>query len=504
VGILTPLVLDNPDRLLAQEERSSDVEFVGPLSEAERDILIVTRGPIYFRNEPVECGSLCLRLLYNRRFDSVTVARAAISDPAVAASYGSTFRLEKRDRCPEPSRPDTLIGWQTAAQNGSDKVLAGVLGRLSVGECFIRDDLRESLAALTLTWSERTRISPRSSASVESTLERGRVRLSLRSAGQEQVLFQRTSTIQKALGPFLFFNPATGLISSLEPGWQRWDVNQGSFYVADIEKQLFGAAAEPPEGAPHAILRDRLTSVLNNPTATNLVAVANAYLGSVMSQGEVTSADIAVQRALIADDRYTFRFEFHPAFKRNQAQIDLLADVALQRALRFSTLPLSGNDSSTVYVPANFVAQASPEAFKALSEPIFALMSHNSIQAFRSGLVARLGELGPLGDQRLVALLSDWKPETIYFAYNVVSGICRAGRTSAGQVEALENVVVLEARRHRDSAIWDTSEVGSPASFTLARLGHTLPLNRIETSARFLARLKDGAARATDRANPCP
>ncbi|MEH2532120.1 hypothetical protein V1277_001498 [Bradyrhizobium sp. AZCC 1588] len=91
------------------------------------------------RGEGPYCEALCLRLLYNGAVARVIAAARYPDGKIERASY----RIERRDQCPKPDLPRSLIVWpeQHLALRGTGprRVEDRVQARISAGECLVRD-----------------------------------------------------------------------------------------------------------------------------------------------------------------------------------------------------------------------------------------------------------------------------------------------------------------------------------------------------------------------------
>jgi hypothetical protein len=92
------------------------------------------------RGEGPYCEALCLRLLYN---GAVARVIAAARSPDGKKIELASYRIERRDQCPKPDLPRTLIVWpeQHRALRGTKlrRVEDRVQARISAGECLVRD-----------------------------------------------------------------------------------------------------------------------------------------------------------------------------------------------------------------------------------------------------------------------------------------------------------------------------------------------------------------------------
>jgi hypothetical protein len=100
------------------------------------------------RGEGPFCEALCLRLLYNGVVSRV-IAVARFSDGIELAGY----RIERRDQCPKPDLPRSLIVWpQQHLEMGTEprSVEQRVQARIAGGECLVREAARIEDAAMVI------------------------------------------------------------------------------------------------------------------------------------------------------------------------------------------------------------------------------------------------------------------------------------------------------------------------------------------------------------------
>lgn len=91
------------------------------------------------RGEGPYCEALCLRLLYNGAVSRVVAVARLPEGKLELASY----RIERRDQCPNPDLPRSLIVWPREhlawRDTGPKGVKQRVQARISAGECLVRD-----------------------------------------------------------------------------------------------------------------------------------------------------------------------------------------------------------------------------------------------------------------------------------------------------------------------------------------------------------------------------
>ena len=81
------------------------------------------------------CEALCLRLLFNGAVSRV-VSVARFPDGRVDQA---SFRIERRDQCPDPELPHKLIVWSGEGKYRRYSIAESIQARTAAGECLVRD-----------------------------------------------------------------------------------------------------------------------------------------------------------------------------------------------------------------------------------------------------------------------------------------------------------------------------------------------------------------------------
>jgi hypothetical protein len=92
------------------------------------------------------CEALCLRLLYNGAVSRV-IAAARFPDGRIDQA---SFRIERRDQCPDPELAHKLIVWSGEGKYRRYSIAESVQARIAAGECLVRDAGRMEHADATI------------------------------------------------------------------------------------------------------------------------------------------------------------------------------------------------------------------------------------------------------------------------------------------------------------------------------------------------------------------
>jgi hypothetical protein len=93
------------------------------------------------------CEALCLHLLYNRAVSRV-IAVARFPDGRVDQA---SFRIERRDQCPDPELRPNMIVWSGGGKHRRYSIAESVQARIAAGECLVRDAGRMEDADVTIS-----------------------------------------------------------------------------------------------------------------------------------------------------------------------------------------------------------------------------------------------------------------------------------------------------------------------------------------------------------------
>ncbi|UPJ47573.1 hypothetical protein IVB30_30510 [Bradyrhizobium sp. 200] len=206
------------------------------------------------RGEGPYCEALCLRLLYN---GAVARVIAAARFPDGKKIELASYRIERRDQCPKPDLPRTLIVWpeQHLALRGTKprRVEDRVQARISAGECLVRDAgrIEDAEAIISVrTVKVGTDIFQGSWNPWIDTV--GARRLEILEAGG-RVLYRRTEVTAALLSIPLRSTAGGGLLTSVTyVGWarSRADTLPLGPDARDILPGLLGEEATRPPDVP--------------------------------------------------------------------------------------------------------------------------------------------------------------------------------------------------------------------------------------------------------------
>jgi len=206
------------------------------------------------RSEGPFCEALCLRLLYNGVVSRV-IAVARFHDGTEVAGY----RIERRDQCPKPDLPRSLIVWpqqHLKMGTGPRSVEQRVEARMAAGECLVREAARIEDAGMV--------IAVRSIKAGTSSLRKpwslwldtvNAKRLEV-SEADGRVLYRRTQITAELLSAPLRSTAGGGLLTSVTyVGWAYRVVNIQPLGPdgRDILPALLGKEASHPPDVPNTV-----------------------------------------------------------------------------------------------------------------------------------------------------------------------------------------------------------------------------------------------------------
>jgi hypothetical protein len=264
VAILLVVVFKIPDMLNAPHEQeivqlqATDLQPPGVIKlPAIVAIELPSSSHSGRRGEGPYCEALCLRLLYN---GAVARVIAAARFPDGKKIELASYRIERRDQCPKPDLPRTLIVWpgqhlalrDTQSRRVEDRVQA----RISAGECLVREagriedadtvisvrNVKEGADIFQGPWSPRL-----------DTV--GARRLEIVEA-DGRVLYRRTEVTAALMSTPLRSTAGGGLLTSVTyAGWARYRADTQPLGPAarDILPGLLGEEASRPPDLPDTV-----------------------------------------------------------------------------------------------------------------------------------------------------------------------------------------------------------------------------------------------------------
>jgi hypothetical protein len=155
-----PRMINAPHEQEIAQLQATDVE---PSDVIKLPAVVAIELPKFWlgaRGEGPFCEALCLRLLYNGVVSRViSIARSPNGTTELAS-----FRIERRDQCPKPDLPRSLIVWprqHLEMGTGPKSVENRVKARIAAGECLVREAGRVEDAGLVIAFrSAKAGVSP--------------------------------------------------------------------------------------------------------------------------------------------------------------------------------------------------------------------------------------------------------------------------------------------------------------------------------------------------------
>jgi hypothetical protein len=195
------------------------------------------------------CEAICLRLLYNGAVSRV-IAVARFPDGRVEQA---SFRIERRDQCPEPELRPNLITWLGDGNNGPYGIAGNVHARIAAGERLVRDAgrIEEADAIISVRHIKvgdgfvESQWNPRLDMMYAQRLE-------IIEAGG-RVLYRYTQVHAALLAAPLRWTTSFGLLSTaIVSGWVRREVSTPSIGPdgRDVLPGILGAEVTRPPDPP--------------------------------------------------------------------------------------------------------------------------------------------------------------------------------------------------------------------------------------------------------------
>ena len=154
-AIMIPRTVNAP---LAQEIEELQITDVQPPGIIKLPAIVAVELPKRYESSHgggPYCEALCLRLLYNGVVSRVIAAEIR---PDGKIEPASSYRIERRDQCPKPDLPNSLIVWlgELHAEGGvrSMGIKDRVRARISAGECLVRGAGRVEDADAVISFRE--------------------------------------------------------------------------------------------------------------------------------------------------------------------------------------------------------------------------------------------------------------------------------------------------------------------------------------------------------------
>jgi hypothetical protein len=264
VAILLVVVFKIPDMLNAPHEQeiaqlqATDLQPPGLVKlPAIVAIELPSSSHSGRRGEGRYCEALCLRLLYN---GAVARVIAAARFPDGKKIELASYRIERRDQCPKPDLPRTLIVWpgqhlalrDTQSMRVEDRVQA----RISAGECLVREAGRIEDADTVISVRNVKEGADIFQGPWNPWLDTvGARRLEIVEA-DGRVLYRRTEVTAALMSTPLRSTAGGGLLTSVTyAGWARYraDTQPLGPDARDILPGLLGEEASRPPDLPDTV-----------------------------------------------------------------------------------------------------------------------------------------------------------------------------------------------------------------------------------------------------------
>jgi hypothetical protein len=247
-----PAMINAPREQEIVQLQASDVKPAGIIklpATVAIELPASSRSDFRRRELRPSCEALCLRLLYNGAVSRV-IAAARFPDGRIEQV---SFRIERRDQCPEPELPYKLITWLGEGNNGPYGIAGNVQARIAAGECLVRDAgrIEEADAIVSVRHVKVGDGFVESQWNLWLDLLNAQ-RLEIIEAGG-RVLYRYTQVHAALLAAPLRWTTSFGLLSTaIVSGWVRRDVSTPSIGSdgRDVLPGILGAEVTRPPDPP--------------------------------------------------------------------------------------------------------------------------------------------------------------------------------------------------------------------------------------------------------------
>ncbi len=363
------------------------------------------------RDAGTRCEDLCLRLLYNDGFETVTIAYApdARPDHDAPAVETTTYKIERRSSC-LGSDHERIASWGGETSPGSGLTAeAAVRAQMAAGRCVERVAGRAEQSELTLLMISTPPKPGRGGnplALNPDTLEAHRLELR-RTANQTPPIYRKTFVTRQPLTmPFAISYVDAGQLS-VRPGLAFSDRTRTSFeseratFLALFGKRVRqpdpGLAAEDLAALAMAALDDPITS------AGIVTQRVNAMIIGAAGRRRASAQEAAVLVRALGDARFSSLRELGVHGHLFNGQIDGAARDIMRRMLD----PPMTNDADPgdrVSITARLVRGLSPEGVRSIGPELMRLTEMPWTRERGRHAVRRLGDIGPEGVAKLLEL----------------------------------------------------------------------------------------------------
>jgi hypothetical protein len=288
-----------------------------------------------FGDPNASCNDVCRRLLFGGEVDWVRMTQVSrvVSGPRLIAPRSATYRIERRDSCPQVYPAGTAIEKE-------------VRDRLVAGDCLVvtsgETGAPEAGAKITTLYFNQQYPpqlpdqGPKNSI-VESVKQ---LRIDHQQNGQVVAVFQRTETVANTPAlPFYF-----GAEMHMQGGYNGATISRDKTVVNAIDlvqalREAFGYKLDPvaaPAAGDPLKVADRILSLPPAPGAFSAPQqqVINDVLTPLMRKPALNDADIDFIRRVIADERIDsgqIGVTLLDGFRKHAAELAPLVPVAITR-----------------------------------------------------------------------------------------------------------------------------------------------------------------------------
>jgi hypothetical protein len=249
-AIIAPLAINAPVQQQIAELQATDVQLPGTIKLPAIVAVELPKSYAGGQGKPPYCEGICLRLLFNGVVSRVIAAERR---PDGNIEPASSYRIERRDQCPQPDFTALPIVWpgeRWVEKGGPAGMENRVRARISAGECLVREvgriedaeavisfrELKQGLARFRGPWTLRL-----------DTVSAKRLEI-IETGGR--VLYRRTEVTAEPLIVPLITTAQAGLLTTVTySGWARATTETSPLGPngRDVLPGLLGNAARPPD-----------------------------------------------------------------------------------------------------------------------------------------------------------------------------------------------------------------------------------------------------------------
>ncbi len=421
------------------------------------------------RSAGTRCGDLCLRLLYNDGFETVTIAYApnARPDQDIPVVETSTYKIERRASCLGSDHEYITTWYREEPARSAESAQAAVRAQMAAGRCVERVAERIEPSELTLLLISTPHKPGRGGdplALNPDTLSASRLELR-RTADQAHPIYRKTFVTREPLTmPFALTYVDAGPLS-VRPGLAFRTIHGKSFESnREVFLALFGKRVRQPDpGLAPEELAALAMAALDDPTTSAGIVTqrVNAMIVGASGRRRASAQEAAVLVRALGDARFSSLRELGFHGHLFNGQIDGAAPDIMRRMLD-PPMTSDADPDDRVSITAKLVRGLGPQGAQSIGPELMRLTETPWTRERGRHAVRRLGDIGPEGVARLLELTRG------SFEIDARAGLCLIDNPGPDVLESTR--AALRADIAARGGSWLSSS-GRLAAETLARAG---------------------------------